>query len=49
MGYEIETEYEVPPIRRMVKDAGSSGHVYVPKEWIGREVDVAFVPEQKEE
>lgn len=44
MEYEITTRYAELPVRCPVGDAGTSGRVYVPKGWIGREVDVALVP-----
>ena len=49
MGYKIETEYDTPPINRVVGAAKTSGRVYVPKEWIGRQVDIALVPKQQED
>ena len=49
MTYRIETEFEEPPIKCRVGDAKTSGRVYVPKEWIGRDVVVALDPKQTED
>jgi putative transposon-encoded protein len=48
MGYKIETEYDTPPINRVVGAAKTSGRVYVPKEWTGLRVDIALMPGQIE-
>ena len=47
MTFETTIKSNEPPVIRMVGNAGSSGRVYVPKSWVGREVAVILKDKER--
>lgn len=44
MTFTTTIESDEPPVARTVGDGKTSGRVYVPKSWIGRDVTIVLGP-----